>query len=156
MTHMSFAFDRSLPQLGRAARHAGVLALVGWHAVGMAQIGPSGPIGPDLPNAQPAPARRASPSVVPPAPPAPGGAQRTGNRVEVTGNTATRVGCARGASGSVSVNSVDIDRRRMEGETVIVQGRNSSDVRTQDCPAGAAQPGGPLPRDAQVNSIRVR
>ena len=117
----------------------------------MAQIGPSGPIGPDLPGGSRPQARQPSPSVTPPAGPAV--PERTGNRVEVTGNTATRVDCARG--GSASVNSVNIDRKRMEGETVIVQGRNSSDVRSQDC-AAAADAQGQRPAGAQVNSVRVR
>ena len=76
------------------------------------------------------------------------------NHIEVTGNSASRVGapCPAGtAPGAVAeVNSVNIDGRSLQGRTVIVTGRNSRDVQVRgDC--GAAQGGA-----ASVNSINIR
>lgn len=117
-------------------------------------LGPSGPIGvdggvqpsvdatsktaPELPAAQKAP-----------------GAPGTGNRIEVTGNTASNVRCADGAS--VAVNSVDVEGGKLDGRTVIVQGRNVQDV---DCPpakdGGANAAGVRAQPPSQVNSIKIR
>lgn len=135
-----------------------------------AQIGPVGPIGPvgatgtDAPGGgreRAAPATPAAPAaastraapVQPVQPVKPVTGQR--NRIEVTGNTATHTGCG---PGGASVNSIQVDRQSLEGQTVIVQGRNSSDVDVRPCPAAghgseaapAVSPG------TQVNSIRVR
>lgn len=125
-------------------------------AVGAAGTpGPTGPIGADAGRMQ-----RSQPQALAPAPAAepaaraaPGsGSSRTGNRIEVTGNTASgNVGC--NSDGTASVNSVDVRGARLEGETVIVQGRNTNDVKTpRDCPG--ARPQGP--GSGQTNSIRIR
>lgn len=112
-------------------------------------VGPVGAIGPvglgasadaPRPNAAPRPAQPAS------------GAQ-AGNRIEVSGNTASGVRCAAGGGSTASVNSVDVAGARLEGRTVIVQGRNTSDVRAGDCPQQAPQPAGAA---GQTNSIRIR
>ena len=73
------------------------------------------------------------------------------NHIEVTGNSASRVGAPCTAPGAVAdVNSVNIDGRSLQGRTVIVTGRNSRDVQARgDC--GAAQGGA-----ASVNSINIR
>lgn len=78
------------------------------------------------------------------------------NRIEITGNTATNVqvrcGDGHGAATTqgANVNSVNVDRRALEGRTVIVTGRNTRDVRAEaDCAHG--QPGA-----ANVNSINIR
>ncbi|MDI3381610.1 hypothetical protein ACFPPF_20235 [Xenophilus aerolatus] len=78
------------------------------------------------------------------------------NRIEITGNTATnvQVRCGDGrtaASGQgANVNSVNVDKRALEGRTVIVTGRNARDVKADaDCAHG--QPGA-----ANVNSINIR
>jgi hypothetical protein len=42
---------------------------------------------------------------------------------------------------------------RLEGRTVIVQGRNANNVRTTDCPERAAQPPS---ASGNTNSIRIR
>ncbi|QNP49473.1 hypothetical protein [Diaphorobacter aerolatus] len=78
-----------------------------------------------------------------------------GNRITVTNNTATNVRCA--GDGSVSVNSVDVNGASLKGRTVIVQGHNATDVRSEDCAGqsdGGAQGPGSVP--SQVNSIRIR
>lgn len=129
-----------------------------------AQIGPVGPIGPVGATGTDAPGsgrERAAPAT--PAAPAAASTRAApvkpvtgqGNRIEVTGNTATHTGCG---PGGASVNSIQVDRQSLEGQTVIVQGRNSSDVDVRPCPAAghgseaapAVSPG------TQVNSIRVR
>ena len=129
-----------------------------------AQIGPVGPIGPvgaTGTNAQGGSRERAAPAT-PPAAAAPStGAAPVrpvtgqGNRIEVTGNTATHTGCG---PGGASVNSIQVDRQSLEGQTVIVQGRNSSDVDVRPCPAaGNGSEAAPAAgAGKQVNSIRVR
>ena len=125
-------------------------------AVGAAGTpGPTGPIGADAGRVQGSqPPRLASTRAAEPAArAAPGsGSSRTGNRIEVTGNTASgTVGCS--PDGAASVNSVDVRGARLEGETVIVQGRNSNDVKTpRDCPGARTQ----APGNGQTNSIRIR
>lgn len=78
------------------------------------------------------------------------------NRIEITGNTATNVqvrcgdGRTAAAGQGANVNSVNVDKRALEGRTVIVTGRNARDVRADaDCAHG--QPGA-----ANVNSINIR
>lgn len=78
------------------------------------------------------------------------------NRIEITGNTATNVqvrcgdGRAAAAGQGANVNSVNVDKRALEGRTVIVTGRNTRDVKADaDCAHG--QPGA-----ANVNSINIR
>lgn len=76
------------------------------------------------------------------------------NHIEVSGNSASRVGtpCSAGtAPGAVAnVNSVNIDGRSLQGRSVIVNGRNTRDVQVRgDC--DAAQGGA-----ASVNSINIR
>lgn len=79
---------------------------------------------------------------------------RTGNHIEVTGNTAAGAPCAQ--NGAVSVNSIDVSQARLDGKTVIVQGRNAQGVDARDCTphtdGAAARPKPP----GQVNSIRIR
>lgn len=84
------------------------------------------------------------------------------NRIEVTGNTARNItvqcgdgaqaapGRARANAGDSTINSVDIDRRALQGRTVIVTGRNveGTDLRV-DCADGAAPA-------ANVNSVNIR
>ncbi|MBD9392015.1 hypothetical protein IB243_06750 [Acidovorax sp. ACV01] len=122
-------------------------------------VGPVGPIGPVGVEPVEAPRKsRANPVPRPAAPAQPSGSAASGapigNRIEVSGNTASGTRCA--ADGTASVNSVDVSGARLDGRTVIVQGRNASDVRTSDCPARAEQ----LPQGhgatGQTNSIRVR
>jgi hypothetical protein len=50
---------------------------------------------------------------------------------------------------------VDVRGARLEGQTVIVQGRNARDVHGIDCPAHVDEPrhGGSA---GQTNSIRIR
>ena len=79
------------------------------------------------------------------------------NRIEVTGNKAqnVQVQCADGPRATANaqggnVNSVNIDKRALEGKTVIVTGRNSRDVRADaDCQRGQAP-------NANVNSVNIR
>jgi len=132
-----------------AAQAAGPIGPVG--PVGpTGAIGPVGPAGgaaadtphPSRPNAQP-------PRVEPAQPRA--RAAGAGNRIEVSGNTATGTGCA--ADGGASVNSVDIAGARLEGRTVIVQGHNANDVRTRDCSPHAPPGQGAA---GQTNSVRIR
>lgn len=115
-------------------------------------LGPRGDIGPSRPQdgsaGQVGAVRR-------PAPVEPRNAPKRegmGNRVEATGNSAAATIC--GAT-DTSVNSVDVRGARLEGRTVIVQGRNSRHVDTRDCPPTAA-PGEALGAPSQVNSIRIR
>lgn len=89
-----------------------------------------------------------------------GAATSTGSHIEVTGNTAVGTRCAQ--NGTASVNSIDVSRARLDGQTVVVQGRNIQGADTRDCPAhtdGAAA-GHKAPEvpevPAQVNSIRIR
>ncbi|AVP57196.1 hypothetical protein [Pulveribacter suum] len=99
-------------------------------------IGPQGHIGP--PGGKP----------VAPAPAAAASRQARGNHIEASGNQASGVVCG---PGGANVNSVDVQGARLDGRTVIVQGRNTHGVDTRDCPAPVD---GHAP--AQVNSIRVR
>lgn len=129
-------------------------------------VGPTGPIGPVGPTAPAAPARaeppaaprsaRASPAPRPAPPVSPRASDApAGNRIEVTGNTATGVRC--GDSGTASVNSVDLSGARLEGRTVIVQGRNARDVHSaRDCPGRSAAPAQGAAAPGQTNSIRIR
>ncbi len=150
---------------GSAALAAGPSGPVG--PVG--PTGPTGPVGPTgatgttgtEPASPPPPTHRASPVARPGTPAGaaghPGRAPRAsveGNRIEVSGNTAAGTRCAE--DGSASVNSVDVSGARLEGRTVIVQGRNANDVRTRDCSRGA-QPAAPgQGATGQTNSIRIR
>lgn len=134
-----------------------LVAVCALHAGAQAQIGPSGPIGPAGSvgsSATTGQGERAAGARVQAPQPARDG---QGNRLEVTGNTATGAGC--GQAGT-SVNSIDVNAQRLEGRTVIVQGRNSSDVHFQPCPStssGTDNVNKPArPHDTQVNSIRVR
>ena len=83
-----------------------------------------------------------------------------GNRIEVSGNTASGTRCA--DDGTASVNSVDVAGARLQGRTVIVQGRNANNVRTTDCPERAGQTpqnqgaAGRPPGNTNTNSIRIR
>ena len=80
------------------------------------------------------------------------------NRIEVTGNSAQNVQakCAP-ANGRpttnappASINSVDVDRRALQGKTVILTGRNSQDVHVDaDCQNGVRP-------NANVNSVNIR
>jgi hypothetical protein len=73
----------------------------------------------------------------------------------VTGNTATGVRCS--GDGAASVNSVDVSGARLDGRTVIVQGRNASDVdSTRDCPNPAGSSADRPVAPGQTNSIRIR
>lgn len=78
-----------------------------------------------------------------------------GNRVVVGGNSARNVAVhcdAQGARRSVRVNSVDVSADALRGRTVVVTGRNTHDVRVQDCPP--APSGGNA--GVQVNSVTIR
>lgn len=113
-------------------------------------IGPSGPVGSDRGAQQRAGAAASSatePSAARHAP----GTRSAGNRIEVTGNTASNVRCTNG--GAASVNSVDVQGARLEGQTFIVQGRNVQDV---DCPPAkedGSNTGGRAQPSSQINSI---
>ena len=146
-----------------------MLALCLAPALALAQVGPVGPIGPVGPTgtgAQGAGTGRTSPSAgaapaasaKPVAPSTTTATHTEGNRLEVTGNTATRTGCGPDGAPVASVNSIQVDRESLQGRTVIVQGRNSSDVDVRPCPQ--AGPGGEsapaVAPGTQVNSIRVR
>lgn len=161
------AAARTHRTLLRAAQSALlVLACATAHASGpvgpVGPIGPIGPVGPVRSGEPPAPPQAPVPPVRArqPSASAPQPAQRpgaeAGNRIEVTGNTASVTRCAGDAA--ASVNSVDVAGAQLEGRTVIVQGRNARDVRTQDCtdrphPShSASHPGAP----SQTNSIRIR
>ncbi|AMM24590.1 hypothetical protein AX767_09695 [Variovorax sp. PAMC 28711] len=80
------------------------------------------------------------------------------NHIEVTGNSAknVEVTCAPGLNRRTpneppaSVNSVNVDRRSLQGKTVIVTGRNTQDVRVEgDCQNGVRP-------NANVNSVNIR
>ena len=78
-----------------------------------------------------------------------------GNRIEVTGNTARNVEVRCGPDGTrptVNVNSVNVEAGALRGKTVIVTGRNTQDVRVQDCPKA---PPGQLD-GVNVNSVNIR
>lgn len=109
-------------------------------------VGPVGPIGPTGPGQRVAAPKPALPPVEKPTRPVvPASA---GNHIEVTGNSASGAGCNR------SVNSVDVQGARLEGRTVIVQGRNTEGARAgADCPPPAPAASGV---GGQVNSIRIR
>lgn len=72
------------------------------------------------------------------------------NRIDVTGNSATRVQvhCQDGAA---NVNSVNIDGRSLQGRTVVVTGRNTRDVQ-----AGADCARGGTGAAANINSVNIR
>lgn len=118
-------------------------------------VGPQGPIGPAGLGRTDAPRQRSQPVAPQPAAsasaPSASRASAGGNRIEVSGNTASGTHCT--ADGSTSVNSVDVAGARLEGRTVIVQGRNTNNVRTQDCPERPPQGPG---TGGQTNSIRIR
>lgn len=167
---------RAMRFLQGAARSRGLrpaaavfcMALLGGGAAHAAEpIGPVGPIGPTGITAPPAPARteppaapragRAGPAPQRPATPAAPQTDeaRVGNRIEVTGNTATGVRCS--SDGAASVNSVDVSGARLEGRTVIVQGRNASDVDSaRDCPQRPGPPAQGRAAPGQTNSVRIR
>lgn len=80
-----------------------------------------------------------------------------GNRIEVTGNRAERIQVHCDANTAVNVNSVNIQGRALRGETVVVTGRNTQDVRiVGDC--AEAQDGATSQRNGpvQVNSVTIR
>lgn len=122
-------------------------ACLGGPALAQGQ-GPQGPIGPQGRIGPP------GSTAVAPAPAAAPPRQPPGNHIEASGNKANGVICG---PGGASVNSVDVQGARLEGRTVIVQGRNTRDVDTRDCPA-PAQGDAPSPKQApaQINSIRIR
>ncbi len=80
------------------------------------------------------------------------------NRIEVTGNSASRVTvrCADGSTRATggNVNSVNVDPGALRGRTEIVTGRNVQDLHgTADCdhPTAPASQGA-----ANVNSVNIR
>lgn len=117
-------------------------------------VGPLGRPGADRPGPQAEPAGRGAPArtVQPAASPAREPVARGGNRIEVTGNTATGVPC----QGAASVNSIDVAGARLDGRTVIVQGRNARGVDAPECAAPQPNAGAAGARPAQTNSIRIR
>ena len=139
-----------------AAQAAGPVGPVG-------PVGPIGPVGPVRSGEPPAPpqppappARARQPMASAPQPAQRPAAEAGGNRIEVTGNTASVTRCAGDAA--ASVNSVDVSGAQLEGRTVIVQGRNARDVRTQDCsdrPHASPSASSPY-APSQTNSIRIR
>lgn len=115
-------------------------------------IGPTGPIGPQGPIG--APGGKGTPSSEPvraAAQRTPPGTTGQGNRIEVTGNTASSVRCPEGSS--ASVNSVHVNGENLKGRTVIVQGRNAQDVHVDCAQDGAAPNGKP---SSSVNSVNIR
>jgi len=138
--------------VGTVARAAGPTGPVG--PVG--PIGPTGPVGAS--GAEPASPPPTQPRPSAPVRPSANAAGHTGggagNRIEVSGNTATSTRCAQ--DGAASVNSVDVSGARLEGRTVIVQGRNANDVRTQDCSRHPGPPAQGQGATGQTNSIRIR
>ena len=161
---------RQSPPMPRCAEPVvcALLLLASSAALAAGPVGPVGPIGPvGVEPAVPRPGRPAVPRPsAPPKPSASAGAKAaptTGNHIEVSGNTASGTRCADG--GAASVNSVDVSGARLDGRTVIVQGRNANNVRTTDCPERATQPAqnegasGQTPQTqqpSQINSIRIR
>lgn len=155
---------RTLPWACCAAAVLLALPLVGapaWAAGPVGPVGPAGPIGPLGPGpagVEPEVPRPGRPLPVPrpaapPKPKAHASSAGTGNRIEVSGNAASGTRCA--ADGTASVNSVDVSGARLEGRTVIVQGRNANNVRTVDCPERTDR-SAPGPAASQTNSIRIR
>ena len=140
------------PSLRAAAVLCAVLA-VGTVALAAGPAGPFGPVGPIGPTG-PVGASGAEPESPPPTPRANPAPRPAGNRIEVSGNTATGTRCAQ--DGAASVNSVDVSGARLEGRTVIVQGRNANDVRTQDCSRHTEPPAQGQGATGQTNSIRIR
>ena len=137
----------ALLMTGTSALAAGPVGPVG-------PVGPIGPLGPGPGGVEPEVPRPGRPLPVPrpAAPPKPkASSPSAGNRIEVSGNTASGTRCAQ--DGTASVNSVDVSGARLEGRTVIVQGRNANNVRTTDCPERAAQPPS---ASGNTNSIRIR
>lgn len=135
--------------LQRAMVGAGVLwalAPVAYAVGPTGQLGPKGPIGP--PGSRTAPAAEPARADAQRTPP---GTNGQGNRIEVTGNTATNVRCAEG--GSASVNSVNVNGESLKGRTVIVQGRNARDVHV-DCAKDGADPNGKP--STSVNGVNIR
>ena len=80
---------------------------------------------------------------------------RSGNVIQITGNTVSGVRCADG--GTASINSVNINGASLKGRTVIIQGNNENSVKDVDCEQAPAD-GQAAPRWApvQVNSINIR
>ena len=165
------ARPRRRPGLLHALGLLGLACLAIGAAHAAEPVGPTGPIGPTgaigpigasraAPAApvraepQPTPRANATPRPVAPTPPRAGDAP-AGNRIEVTGNTASGVRCS--GDGAASVNSVDVSGARLEGRTVIVQGRNANDVHsTRDCPQRTGPPAQGSVAPGQTNSIRIR
>lgn len=115
-------------------------------------IGPTGPLGPAATDRPVAPQRSAASAPAPLASSArpPAAAAEAGNRIEVSGNSASGTRCA--GPGNAAVNSIDVSGARLEGRTVIVQGRNANRVRTEDCPQAPPT----RQRQEQTNSIHIR
>lgn len=135
--------------LHRALVSAGVLwalAPVAYAVGPTGQLGPKGPIG--APGSRTAPAAESARAEAQQTPP---GTNGQGNRIEVTGNTATNVRCPEG--GSASVNSVNVNGESLKGRTVIVQGRNAKDVHV-DCANDSANPDGKP--STSVNGVNIR
>lgn len=156
---------KRLPSLRRgcgAALMTGLLASSVAHAaVPTEVVGPVGTVGATGRTEPGAPARAHSTGTaqraLAPAPasaPARGSSAAQGNRIEVSGNTASGVQC--GEQGSASVNSVDVQGARLQGKTLIVQGRNARNVHGPDCAARADQPNRRGDAGGQTNSIRIR
>ncbi|WP_298209732.1 hypothetical protein [Acidovorax sp.] len=133
-----------------AARHGGLaLMALSMASAGAGTTGTVGPVGPVGPVGAGSSASAHRPSAAP----RPTSGAQAGNRIEVTGNTVSGVRCAADGGNTASVNSVDVAGARLEGRTVIVQGHNTSDVHTRDCPKRTPQPAGTA---GQTNSIRIR
>ncbi len=140
---------------------ASALVLGGAVAIAAGPVGPVGPVGPLGPSrsasAVESPGADLHRTPRPPMGASAGAATSTGNHIEVTGNTAAGTHCAQ--NGTASVNSIDVSRARLNGQTVIVQGRNTQSVDTRDCPPHTDGVAGghktPEP-PAQDNSIRIR
>lgn len=153
---------------------AGVFLLAGTGVFAMGPTGTVGPIGPAGPTGPsgltrhvdphgPDQARGSGAHVSPPpnaaASAAPrlhdaGRAAAEGNRIEVTGNTASGTRC--GPDGTASVNSVDVSGAKLQGRTVIVQGHNTVNTVARDCPKSKDTSGRGTHGPSQVNSIRIR
>lgn len=145
-----------------------------WAAGPNGPTGPTGPVGPVGPVGPTGAARGTPAHPMPghqhPASPAPqaiapsqpsasaANAGPAGNRIEVSGNTATGTRCT--DDGATSVNSVDVTGARLDGRTVIVQGRNTHGARTRDCPRRAEPTvqgeGAARQTQGNSNSIRIR
>jgi hypothetical protein len=70
------------------------------------------------------------------------------NRIEITGNSVhnTTVDCGAGVT---NINSVSVDGKSLKGKTIIVQGRNVRDVRSErPCPDNQ--------RPANINSVNIQ